>query len=85
MVELHIRAVAPSPTGAATQENRHGAFGDQHQARAFEKFRPSGKSHDVTILLAWACVAIAATIALYAVTAPDPADPIDFSTMATFP
>ncbi len=53
--------------------------------RAFEKFRPSEKSHDVTILLAWACVAIGATIALYAVTVPDAADPIDFSTMVTFP
>jgi hypothetical protein len=53
--------------------------------RAFEKFRPSGKSHDVTILLAWACVAIGATIAIYALTAPDAADPIDFSTMVTFP
>jgi hypothetical protein len=53
--------------------------------RAFEKFRPSEKSHDVTILLAWACVAIGATIAIYALTVPDPADPIDFSTMIAFP
>jgi hypothetical protein len=53
--------------------------------RAFEKFRPSETSYDVTILLAWACVGIGATIAIYALTVPDPADPIDFSTMVALP
>jgi hypothetical protein len=53
--------------------------------RALEKFRPSEKSHDMTILLAWACIAIGATIAICALTVSDPADPIDFSTMVAFP
>ncbi len=53
--------------------------------RAFQKLRPLEKTYDLTILVAGACVIIAAIIAIYALTASGPMDPNAFTTMVAFP
>jgi hypothetical protein len=56
-----------------------------HSQHALQKFRPSEKSHDVTILVTWACVAIGAVIAIYALTVSGAVAPDAFATMVAFP
>jgi hypothetical protein len=53
--------------------------------RALQKFRPFEKTYDLTILVTEACVAIAAIVAIYALTASGPVDPDAFAMMAAFP
>jgi hypothetical protein len=53
--------------------------------RAFQKLGPLEKTHDLTILVAGACVIIAAIIAIYALTASGPMDPNAFTTMVAVP
>ena len=53
--------------------------------RASQKFRPFEKGYDATILVTGACVAVAAIIAIYALTVSGPVDPDAFATMVAFP
>jgi hypothetical protein len=53
--------------------------------RAFGKLRPAEKSHDATILITWACVAISAIIAICTLTLSGQVDPNDFTRMVARP
>ena len=53
--------------------------------RALGKLRPTGKSHDATKLITWACVAIAAIIALGTLTLSSQVHPTDFAIMVAHP
>jgi hypothetical protein len=53
--------------------------------RAFQESRPSERFHDVMILVTGACIAIAAIIAIYALTVSGAAAPDAFPTMVAFP
>lgn len=47
--------------------------------------RPAKKSRDVTILIAAACMAVGAVVAIYALTVSGPASPETLATMVAFP
>jgi hypothetical protein len=53
--------------------------------RAIGKLRPAEKSHDATILITWACIAIAAIIAISTLTLSGQVDPNEFARMAAHP
>ncbi len=53
--------------------------------RAVGKLRPAEKSHDATRLLTWACIAIAAIIAIGTLTLSSQVHPIDFAAMVARP
>jgi hypothetical protein len=53
--------------------------------RALGKFRPAEKSQDATKLLTWACVAIAAIIAIGTLTLSSQVHRTDFATMVARP
>ena len=57
----------------------------RRQQNALQKLRPVEKTYDVTILVTWACVAIGAVIAIYALTVSGAMDPEAFATMVAFP
>jgi hypothetical protein len=52
--------------------------------RALGKLRPAGK-HDATKLITWACLAIAAIIAIGTLTLSSQVHPTDFATMVAHP
>jgi hypothetical protein len=67
---------------SATNSRLEPLLRSQH---ALQKFHPSEKSYDVTILVTGACVAIGATIAIYALTVSGAMDPNAFANMVAFP
>jgi hypothetical protein len=53
--------------------------------RASSKLQPTERSHDATILLTWACIAIAAIIAISTLTLSRQVHPTDFATVVGHP